>query len=172
MVHSGLDEQAAASRNASSPLFEAAGVDTIVINAAGCGSTMKEYGHLLRDDPAWAARAAAFAARCKDISEVLLEACHHRAARSLANPRGLSRRLPPSSRAGHPSNSRASCSPEFPSFTVEEIAEASLCCGSAGVYNLLHPETADELGDRKVNNLLSTGAEAVVSARIPAASCS
>jgi glycolate oxidase iron-sulfur subunit len=53
---------------------------------------------------------------------------------------------------------------EVPGLTVEEVPEASLCCGAAGVYNLLHPETADELGDRKVQNLLSTGAEAVVSA--------
>jgi len=163
MVHSGLDEQAGDFAKRMIATFEGAGVDTIVINAAGCGSTMKEYGHLLRDDPAWAARAKAFAARCKDISEVLLEAgtiaprgplalrvayhdaCHLRHAQGIhEQPRAL---------LG-----------EVPALMVEEVPEASLCCGSAGVYNLLHPETADELGDRKVNNLLSTEAEAVVSA--------
>jgi len=163
MVHSGLDEQAGDFAKRMIATFAAAGVETIVINAAGCGSTMKEYGHLLRDDPAWAARAKAFAARCKDISEVLLEAgtiaargpiplrvayhdaCHLRHAQGIhEQPRALLA--------------------EVPGLTVEEVPEASLCCGSAGVYNLLHPETADELGDRKVNNLLSTGAEAVVSA--------
>src|SRR6201996_4902776 len=73
MLHSGLDEQAAALARTMIAAFESANVDTIVINAAGCGSTMKEYGHLLRDDPAWAARAAAFSAKCKDISEILCE---------------------------------------------------------------------------------------------------
>jgi len=163
MVHSGLDEQAGDFAKRMIATFEAAGVDTIVINAAGCGSTMKEYGHLLRDDPQWAARAEAFAARCKDISELLHDfgtiaprsplpirvayhdACHLRHAQGIhEQPRVL---------LG-----------EVPALTVEEIPEASLCCGSAGIYNLLHPETANELGDRKVQNLLSTGAEAVVSA--------
>src|SRR6202012_5546027 len=74
MVHSGLEDQAAAMARAIIDLFDRANVDTIVINAAGCGSTMKEYGHLLRDDPEWAARAQAFAARCKDISEILHDA--------------------------------------------------------------------------------------------------
>jgi glycolate oxidase iron-sulfur subunit len=163
MVHSGLDDQAASFAKRMIATFEAAAVDTIVINAAGCGSTMKEYAHLLRDDPEWAPRARAFAARCKDISELLHEAgtiasrsplplrvayhdaCHLRhAQRVFEQPRDLLA--------------------EVSGLTVEEVPEASLCCGSAGVYNLLHPETADELGDRKVQNLLSTGAEAVVSA--------
>jgi glycolate oxidase iron-sulfur subunit len=163
MVHSGLDEQAAVFAKRMIATFETAGVDTIVINAAGCGSTMKEYAHLFRDDPAWSARAKTFSTRCKDVSELLHEAgtisarvpldlrvayhdaCHLRHAQGIhEQPRALLA--------------------EVPGLTVEEVPEASLCCGSAGVYNLLHPETADELGDRKVQNLLSTGAEAVVSA--------
>jgi glycolate oxidase iron-sulfur subunit len=163
MLHSGLDEQAAALARTMIAAFEAADVDTIVINAAGCGSTMKEYGHLLRDDPAWAARAAAFSAKCKDIAEVLCElppraprhplamrvayhdACHLRHAQAIyAEPRQLLATIP--------------------GLEVAEIDEASLCCGSAGVYNLLHPEPANQLGDRKVENLLATKAEAVISA--------
>ena len=163
MLHSGLDEQAAALARQMIAAFEAANVDTIVINAAGCGSTMKEYGHLLRDDPAWAARAAAFSAKCKDISEILCElparsprhplpmrvayhdACHLRHAQAIhAEPRRLLATIP--------------------GLEVAEIEEASLCCGSAGVYNLLHPEPANQLGDRKVENLLATKAEAVISA--------
>ncbi len=163
MVHSGLDEQAATFAKRLIEQFEGEQLDTVVINAAGCGSTMKEYGHLLRDDPAWAARAARFSARCKDISEVLdqagsqaprhpldlrvayHDACHLRHAQAIYDqPRALL--------AG------------IPGLAVAEIAEGNLCCGSAGVYNLLHPETADELGDRKVRNLLETEAEAVVSA--------
>ena len=163
MVHSGLEEDAAVLARKMIAAFEAANVDTIVINAAGCGSTMKEYGHLLRDDPEWAARAAAFSAMCKDISEILCElpaqaprhplpmrvayhdACHLRHAQGVfEQPRRLLATIP--------------------GLEVAEIEEASLCCGSAGVYNLLHPEPANELGDRKVENLLATKAQAVLSA--------
>ncbi|HEY1964960.1 MAG TPA: heterodisulfide reductase-related iron-sulfur binding cluster, partial [Acidobacteriaceae bacterium] len=73
MLHSGMEADAAALAKKMIAVFEAAKVDTIVINSAGCGSTMKEYGHLLRDDPEWAERAAAFSAQCKDISEFLCE---------------------------------------------------------------------------------------------------
>jgi glycolate oxidase iron-sulfur subunit len=163
MLHSGLDEDASALARTMIAAFEAANVDTIVINAAGCGSTMKEYGHLLREDPAWAARAAAFSAKCKDIAEILCElparaprhplpmrvayhdACHLRHAQAIhAEPRRLLASIP--------------------GLDVAEIEEASLCCGSAGVYNLLHPEPANQLGDRKVENLIATKAEAVISA--------
>jgi glycolate oxidase iron-sulfur subunit len=163
MVHSGLEEQAAAMARRMIAQFEAAGVETIVINAAGCGSTMKEYGHLLRDDPAWADRARAFSAKCRDIAEVLCElvpvapryplplrvayhdACHLRHAQGIhQQPRELL--------AG------------IPGLEIAEIAESSLCCGSAGVYNLLQPEPAEQLGDRKVAHLLATDAAAVVSA--------
>ncbi len=163
MVHSGLDDDAAAMAKRTIAAFEVAQVETIVINAAGCGSTMKEYGYLLRDDPAWAARARAFSAKCKDISEVLAEAparaqrhmlrmrvAYHDACH-LQHAQGV-REQPRALLAG------------IPGMEVREIPEASLCCGSAGVYNLLHPEPADALGDRKVENLLQTGAEAVVSA--------
>jgi glycolate oxidase iron-sulfur subunit len=163
MVHSGLEEEAAALARAMIAAFEEADVETIVINSAGCGSTMKEYGHLLRNDPMWSERAAAFSAKCKDISEVLSElepraerrplkmraayhdACHLQHAQ---NVREQPRRL----LAG------------IPQLEIAEIPESSLCCGSAGVFNLLQPETAAELGARKVDNLISTGAEAVVSA--------
>lgn len=163
MVHSGLEQDAAAMARRIIAAFEAAEVDTVVINAAGCGSTMKEYGHLLRDDPEWAERARAFSAKCKDISEVLCEleplatrnalklrvayhdACHLRHAQGIF-------REPRQVLSG------------VPGLEIAEIAEASLCCGSAGVYNLLQPETAEELGDRKVANLLETRAAAVVSA--------
>jgi glycolate oxidase iron-sulfur subunit len=163
MLHSGLEDEAAAMARTMIALFEAAEVDTIVINAAGCGSTMKEYGHLLRDDPQWAERARAFSAKCKDIAEVLCElepvaprnelkmrvayhdACHLRHAQGIfREPRQVLAAVP--------------------GLEVAEIAEASLCCGSAGVYNLLQPEPAAELGDRKVANLLETRAAAVVSA--------
>jgi glycolate oxidase iron-sulfur subunit len=163
MLHSGLDQEAAAKARRMIAAFDSAGVDTIVINAAGCGSTMKEYGHLLREDPVWSARAEAFSAKCKDISEILAElpprtplhplpmriayhdACHLRHAQGVfEQPRALLGRIP--------------------ELEVATVAEGDICCGSAGVYNLLHPEPANALGDRKVKNLLATEAQAVVSA--------
>jgi len=163
MVHSGLESDAIVLAKRMIATFEKANVDTIVINSAGCGSTMKEYGHLLHDDPQWVSRASAFSAKCKDISEILCEleptaerhplkmriayhdACHLQHAQGVREqPRRLLNGIP--------------------ELEVAEIPEGSLCCGSAGVYNLLQPDTANELGDRKVTNLLTTGAEAVLSA--------
>jgi glycolate oxidase iron-sulfur subunit len=163
MLHSGLESQAAEFAKRMIAVFEAANVDTIVINSAGCGSTMKEYSYLLRDDPAWAARAVSFSGKCKDISEVLCEldpratrhpvhlllayhdACH------LQHAQGV-REQPRRLLAG------------IPQLDVVEIPESSLCCGSAGIYNLLQPDTAIQLGARKVESLLITRAEAVASA--------
>jgi len=163
MVHSGLEEQAAAMARRMIEIFERAEVDTIVINAAGCGSTMKEYGHLLRDDKEWAERARKLSDKCRDISEVLCElepaaarkplklrvayhdACHLRHAQGIwIQPRQALAAIP--------------------ELEIAEIAEPTLCCGSAGVYNLLQPEPAAELGDRKVGHLLAAKADAVVSA--------
>lgn len=162
MFHCGLEVQAAQMARKTIAAFEAAEVDSIVINSAGCGSTMKEYGYLLRDDPRWAARAADFSAKCRDISEILCElepqaerhplklrvayhdACHlQHAQRVHDQPRKLLRGIP--------------------ELEVAEIPEAQLCCGSAGIYNLLKPEMGNDLGRRKVENLLSTRSDAVAS---------
>lgn len=162
MVHAGQEPDALAMARQTIDAFEAANVETIVINAAGCGSTLKEYGHLLRDDPQYAERAARFAAKCKDISEILAElpirserkplklkvayhdACHLQHAQHIRNePRQVLRSIP--------------------GLEIVEIAESAICCGSAGIYNLVEPGPAKELGDRKVQNLLATGAQALVS---------
>ena len=164
MLHAGLEADAAGMARRFIDTFEAeaADVDTIVINAAGCGSTLKEYGHLLRDDPVYAARAAALAGKCKDISELLDElapraprhalplrvayhdACHLQHAQGVsAEPRRVLGTIP--------------------ELELREIPEAGICCGSAGIYNLVEPETADDLGDRKAGHIRTTGAEAVVS---------
>jgi glycolate dehydrogenase iron-sulfur subunit len=148
LVHAG--EEAAAVELAKKTIgaFERANVETVVTNAAGCGSNVREYGHLLRDDPAYATRAKAFAAKCKDISEVLTEleprakrqrlslrvafhdSCH------LQHAQGV--RLQP----------RALLS-NIPGLELAEIPEAAICCGSAGIFNLVQPDAANELGDRK-----------------------
>jgi len=143
--------------------FDAAGVDTVVVNAAGCGSTMKEYADLLSDDADYSARAERFAAKVRDVSEVLVElgstaprhplnvavayqdACHLAHAQGVRDqPRTLLR--------------------EIPGLELREIADPELCCGSAGIYNILNPAPARELGARKAASVVATGAAIVASA--------
>ena len=164
LLHSGLEADAAEMARRFIDAFEAeaADVDTIVINAAGCGSTLKQYGHLLRDAPVYAERARALAVKCTDISELLDElepraprhpvllriayhdACHLQHAQGVTEePRRVLRTIP--------------------GLELCEIPEADICCGSAGVYNLVEPHTAVELGDRTARHILPPRADAVVS---------
>jgi glycolate oxidase iron-sulfur subunit len=159
-LHAGEEEQALQFARATIDAFENAAVETIVTNAAGCGSNLKEYGHLLRDDPAYAERARSFAAKCKDISEVLAEleprvprkpltlrvafhdSCHLQHAQGVRlQPRALLQQIP--------------------GIELLEIAEAPICCGSAGIYNLVQPKAANELGDRKAELIRPLRADAV-----------
>jgi glycolate oxidase iron-sulfur subunit len=162
-MHTGRHEEAQSFARALVDAFEDAGVDYIVVNSAGCGSSMKEYAELLEDDPAYASRAAEFAERVRDVTEVLVElgpvatrhplpvtvayhdACH------LAHAQGV--RTPPRELLG-----------QIPRLELREISEGSLCCGSAGVWNLLNPEPASELGDRKAANVYKTKADLLVTA--------
>jgi glycolate oxidase iron-sulfur subunit len=147
-VHAG--EEAAAVEFAKKMIdaFERVNVDTIVTNAAGCGSNVKEYGHLLRDDAAYAERAKRFAAKCKDISEVLAD-LEPRATRSALKLRVA---YHDSCHLQHAQGVRAqprALLSKIPGLQLAEIPESAVCCGSAGIYNLVQPETAKELGDRK-----------------------
>jgi glycolate oxidase iron-sulfur subunit len=163
LVHAGEEEQAIQLARQTIDVFEKAQVDAVIVNAAGCGSNVKEYDHLLRDDPEYAARAKAFAAKCRDVSEFLVElepratrhalrlrvayhdACHLQHAQGIrSQPRTVLSRIP--------------------QLELLEIAEAAICCGSAGIYNLVQPEAAAELGDRKANHIAALGADMVVSA--------
>ncbi|MGH7598217.1 MAG: (Fe-S)-binding protein [bacterium] len=142
-------------------VFEAANVDAVIVNAAGCGSFMKTYNHLFVDDPAMHHRAEKFAAKVKDISEYLVEigftqpppivseratyhdACHLVHGQKVARqPREIVRAV-----AGA---------------NFVELNEATWCCGSAGVYNLTHFETSMQLLERKMKNIVATGAKVVV----------
>lgn len=161
-LHAGRRDEARRSARQTIDAFEAAGVACVVTNAAGCGSTMKEYGLLLADDPAYAERAAAFAAQVRDVSEVLAEgepraerkplalrvafqdSCH------LAHAQGV-RQAPRAMLAG------------VPGLEVREPAEQEICCGSAGIYNLIQPEAARELGERKAERVLATDPDAYAS---------
>ncbi len=144
--------------------FEASGADVYVVNAAGCGSALKEYGHLLHDDPEWHARAVAFSAKVRDVLEYVDElglpadalgpldavvtyqdACHlAHAQRITAAPRRLLAAIP--------------------DLELREMEESSLCCGSAGIYNVQQPEMAQRLQRRKVDHVLATAPEIVATA--------
>jgi glycolate dehydrogenase iron-sulfur subunit len=162
-LHGGRQAEAADFARATIEAFERARVDAVIVNAAGCGSAMKEYGHLLASDPDWAGRAAAFSANVRDFSEFLAElgpvapraeirvtaayhdACHlGHAQRITAQPRALLRGVP--------------------GLVLAEIPDAGTCCGSAGIYNLVQPEAASELGERKARAVAETGAGLLVSA--------
>ena len=161
--HNGREPEAKDFAKALIAELESEGVDTVVVNSAGCGSAMKDWARLLADEPDWAPRAAAMSGLVRDIAEFLVEAgpvaerhpievtvayhdaCHLGHAQAIrSQPRELLRGIP--------------------GVRLSEIAEGDLCCGSAGIYNILNPSAARELGDRKAGNVLATGAQLLVTA--------
>lgn len=163
--HQGEEDQAQALARQMIDSFEGTEVDAVIINAAGCGHTLKEYGHLLQDDPNYRDKAIAFSSKVKDVQEFLCtigltaklsplqaapltvvyqDACHLLHGQKISlQPRQLLRQIP--------------------GVILREPIDAALCCGSAGVYNMLQPEVAHELGQQKVQNLLNTAASLIVS---------
>jgi glycolate oxidase iron-sulfur subunit len=143
--------------------FERSGADYYIINAAGCGSTLKEYGHLLRDDPQWAQRAARFSSRVRDALEFLDEI-------GLAPDLGRVERDVTYQDACHLAHAqRITAAPrrllaQIPGLRLIEMNESSLCCGSAGIYNVTQPEMARRLGERKAANVAATNAQVVATA--------
>jgi glycolate oxidase iron-sulfur subunit len=159
-IHAGREEPALARVRTLVAQMERMHVDHIVVNSAGCGSAMKEYGQLLADDPAWAERAAAFSTKVRDVMELLADlevqrpaklhslparvayhdACHLAHAQGVRlQPRVVLRRIP--------------------GLDLVDITESDVCCGSAGIYNLVAPQAADDLGDRKAANVAASGAD-------------
>jgi glycolate oxidase iron-sulfur subunit len=162
-LHSGRREEALAFARKTIEAFDALNLDAIITNAAGCGSAMKEYGELLADDPAWAQRAAAFSAKVKDVTEFLAP-LEPRAPRAPRNERIA---YHDACHLAHAQRIRSEprellCS--IPGVTLVEIPQGDQCCGSAGTYNLFEPESAREIGLRKVENLLKTDTRIVASA--------
>jgi glycolate oxidase iron-sulfur subunit len=160
LVHAGEERAAIELAKKTIEAFERANVETIVTNAAGCGSNVKEYGHLLRDEPGYAERASAFAAKCKDVSEVLAE-MEPRAKRS-----GLKLRVAfhDSCHLQHAQGVRSQprlLLSQIPWLELAEIPEAPICCGSAGIYNLVQPDAANALGDRKAELIAPLKADVV-----------
>jgi glycolate oxidase iron-sulfur subunit len=148
-LHSGRDDEARAFARDLIRTFEQADVDWIVVNAAGCGSSMKTYGELFRNDPEWAERARTFTEKVRDVTEVLdglgrpqaprnrmdIRVAYHDACH-LAHAQGV--RQPP-----------RDLLKTIPGLTLVPVAESDICCGSAGIFNLVQPEMAAELGQRK-----------------------
>ena len=160
-VHTGRAAEAKRYARALIAAVEVAEVDAVITNAAGCGSTLKDYGHLLADEPQWAERAAVFAAKVRDVTELLAQlgpraprhpidrtvayhdACHLSHAQGVRDqPRRLMR--------------------DIPGLRIAEIPDGDICCGSAGIYNVLNPEPGAELGELKARNVLATGADLLV----------
>ena len=163
--HQGQTEQAKTLARQMIDSFADTNVDFVIINAAGCGHTLKEYGHILADDPEYAEKAKVFAEKVKDSQEFLAnvgltaklspltekninlvyqDACHLLHGQKISvQPRQLLKQIP--------------------GVTLKEPIDAALCCGSAGVYNMLQPEVAEELGKQKAENLLNTGADLIAS---------
>ncbi len=143
---------------------ERSGLDAIVITASGCGTTIKDYGFMLRLDPVYAEKARNISALAKDITEYLatldlpqpavqsdLTVAYHSAC-SMQHGQKITRQ---------PKELLAKAG-----FTVREPREGHLCCGSAGTYNILQPEISTKLRDRKVKNIVSTGADLVATGNI------
>jgi glycolate oxidase iron-sulfur subunit len=158
-LHTGYDREAAELAKQTIAALE--GFDLIAVNAAGCGSAMKDYAHLLREDGAWAERATAFSAKVRDATEMLADG----EPRAERHPVALRAAYHDACHLAHAQGVRAQprqLLAQIPGLELVEPEEWELCCGSAGVYNLLQPEPAAELGRRKAANLLATGAEAVI----------
>jgi glycolate oxidase iron-sulfur subunit len=162
MVHAGEEEKALQLARQMIDAFDLSKVDAIAINAAGCGSNMKDYTILLQDDPKYAERARAFSARCFDVSEILARL----EPQAIRHPLPLKVAYHDACHLQHAQNVRQqprAVLKSIPGLEIVEVVEAALCCGSAGIYNLIRPAPAEELGARKVRNLLAVSPDVVVS---------
>jgi glycolate oxidase iron-sulfur subunit len=166
--HMGRDEQALAQARAAIDLWtreiETDGLDAILVTASGCGTTIKDYGYMLRSDPAYAGKAARVSALARDISEYLASLDLGAAAR----PGGLKVAYQAACSLQH--GQKIVRQPKAllakAGFAVRDIAEAHLCCGSAGTYNIMQPEIARRLRERKIANILAAGADVIATGNI------
>jgi glycolate oxidase iron-sulfur subunit len=152
-LHSGRDEDARHFARALIETFEHVDVDVIVVNAAGCGSSMKSYGDLFRNDPVWSKRAQAFSAKVRDVTEVLAALTPARAPRHELTMRVAYHDACHLAHAQGVRQQPRDLLSSIPGVSVVPIAEGDICCGSAGIFNLVQPEMASELGRRKASNI-------------------
>jgi glycolate oxidase iron-sulfur subunit len=163
-LHAGYIEQARRLAKHNIGVFEASGIDRIVVNAAGCGSAMKEYKDLLAADPAWAARAHAFSTKVRDVSELLVELGEPRATRQPIRARVV---YHDACHLAHGQGVRAqprALLQAIPGIELLTPAESEICCGSAGIYNLVQPEPAAQLGARKARNIAALEPDMIATA--------
>jgi glycolate oxidase iron-sulfur subunit len=163
-LHAGRLEDARAWARRTIETLDRAGIDQIVVNAAGCGSSMKEYAQLLADDPQWAARARTFSARVRDVTELLASLGPPRAAR---HPLALRVAYHDACHLAHAQGVRQpprDLLRTIPGLELVPFAEQEICCGSAGIYNLVEPDAAQQLGDRKTSHIASVQPDVVATA--------
>ncbi|MGK7922614.1 MAG: (Fe-S)-binding protein [Trichodesmium sp.] len=165
--HQGQTEQAHTMAKQMIDSFANTGVDAVIINAAGCGHTLKEYGSILQDDSEYCDQAKEFSNLVKDVQEFLANVGLTAQLSPLTEDEELSIVYQDACHLLH--GQKISLQPrellqKIPGVKLKEPMDAGLCCGSAGIYNMLQPEIADELGQQKVENLLNTGAELIASA--------
>jgi len=163
-LHAGRLDEARAYARRTIETFDRAGVDQIAVNAAGCGSSMKEYGHLLAEDPEWAARARAFSARVRDVTEIVAALSPQRATR---HPLALRVAYHDACHLAHAQGVRQpprDLLTAIPGVELLPFAEQEICCGSAGIYNLVEPAAAQELGDRKASRIAAVKPDVVCTA--------
>ncbi len=146
----------------------AGGLDAIVINASGCGTTVKDYGFMLREDPAYAEKAARIAALARDVTEVIetLGLCAGRRPRSPAARRRVAYHSACSMQHGQRIHGGPKALLAAAGFEPLDVPEGHLCCGSAGTYNLLQPEIAGKLRERKLANIAQTRPDIVATGNI------
>jgi glycolate oxidase iron-sulfur subunit len=162
-AHAGERERARDLARRNIDAFERVGADAVIVNAAGCGAAMKEYGWLLKDDPAWAARASAFAAKVRDATEFLGDIGISE------RPGALRRRVTWDDPCHLLHGQKVRAQPRallaaIPGLDVVPLEEADWCCGSAGTYNVTQPDLARSILERKVANIVRSGADTVVTA--------
>jgi glycolate oxidase iron-sulfur subunit len=168
-LHAGYIGQARELAKHNIEVFERAaasqgGIDRIVVNAAGCGSAMKDYGELFASDPAWAARAHAISEKVRDVSELLVELGDPRATR---HPIAAKVAYHDACHLAHGQGVRAqprALLQAIPGLEILSPAEPEICCGSAGIYNLVQPGAASQLGERKAKNIAAVRPDMIATA--------
>ncbi len=160
MLHSGYEPDALHLAKRMIEAFE--DCDYVAVNAAGCGSSMKDYGQVLSDDEEWAERAERFSEKVRDVSQLLAESDPV----ALRHPVPLKVAYHDACHLAHAQKVRSEprrLLAGIPELELIEPAEWEICCGSAGIYNLLQPDAGRALGQRKAENLLQTSADAIAS---------
>jgi glycolate oxidase iron-sulfur subunit len=145
-------------------VLESGGLDAVVINASGCGTMVKDYGFLLRSDPSYAVRAKRISVLTKDVTEMMADLGLKEPMISIGQR--IAYQSPCSMQHGQKVVSQPKALLAKAGFTLVECAEEHLCCGSAGTYNILQPELATQLRDRKIGNIMEAKPDIIASGNI------